>query len=196
MQRAGVVVRMVTGDNIHTARHIAKECGLFDEAQGHVALEVGGGWGDEACLGNIYRVDRLCRVCVHVRLLLCMVRHVLAWWATWTGQALDATHVETCHMRHGTATKQLKVNVMVFAWRAPPPPAQGPVFRTLPAAELMPLLPNLRVLARSSPEDKLTLVRLLKSQVRYRAVRMCAVPGSTYAAWGSTCAFHWPVAGM
>lgn len=113
---------MVTGDNIHTARHIAKECGLFDEAQGHVALEVGGGWGDEACLGNIYRVDRLCRVCVHVRLLLCMVRHVLAWWATWTGQALDATHVETCHMRHGTATKQLKVNVMVFAWRAPPPP--------------------------------------------------------------------------
>lgn len=32
-QKAGVVVRMVTGDNIHTARHISKECGLFDESQ-------------------------------------------------------------------------------------------------------------------------------------------------------------------
>lgn len=27
-QKAGVVVRMVTGDNIHTARHIARECGI------------------------------------------------------------------------------------------------------------------------------------------------------------------------
>lgn len=35
---------------------------------------------------------------------------------------------------------------------------EGPVFRTMPAAELVPLLPRLRVLARSSPEDKLTLV--------------------------------------
>eukprot|EP00197_Chlamydomonas_leiostraca_P002921 CAMPEP_0202857402 /NCGR_PEP_ID=MMETSP1391-20130828/353_1 /ASSEMBLY_ACC=CAM_ASM_000867 /TAXON_ID=1034604 /ORGANISM="Chlamydomonas leiostraca, Strain SAG 11-49" /LENGTH=1154 /DNA_ID=CAMNT_0049536193 /DNA_START=185 /DNA_END=3649 /DNA_ORIENTATION=- len=84
-QRAGVVVRMVTGDNIHTARHIARECGLFDEAQGHVALE-------------------------------------------------------------------------------------GPVFRTMPAAELMDMLPRLRVLARSSPEDKLTLVRLLKGQGEVVAV--------------------------
>lgn len=29
--RAGIVVRMVTGDNIHTARHIAKECGILSE---------------------------------------------------------------------------------------------------------------------------------------------------------------------
>lgn len=28
-QRAGIVVRMVTGDNIHTARHIARECGIL-----------------------------------------------------------------------------------------------------------------------------------------------------------------------
>ena len=36
-QRAGIRVRMVTGDNLHTARHIAKECGIFTE--GGVAIE-------------------------------------------------------------------------------------------------------------------------------------------------------------
>ena len=34
---AGILVRMVTGDNVHTARHIAKECGILTE--GGVALE-------------------------------------------------------------------------------------------------------------------------------------------------------------
>jgi P-type Ca2+ transporter type 2C len=36
-QRAGIMVRMVTGDNIHTARHIARECGILTD-QG-IALE-------------------------------------------------------------------------------------------------------------------------------------------------------------
>jgi len=36
-QRAGIVVRMVTGDNLHTARHIAAECGIL--AAGGLALE-------------------------------------------------------------------------------------------------------------------------------------------------------------
>lgn len=35
--RAGILVRMVTGDNIHTARHIAQECGILTE--GGLALE-------------------------------------------------------------------------------------------------------------------------------------------------------------
>lgn len=30
-KRAGIFVRMVTGDNIHTARHIARECGILSE---------------------------------------------------------------------------------------------------------------------------------------------------------------------
>ena len=34
---AGIVVRMVTGDNIHTAQHIARECGILTE--GGQALE-------------------------------------------------------------------------------------------------------------------------------------------------------------
>ena len=38
-KRAGITVRMVTGDNIHTARHIARECGILDEAQGHTCME-------------------------------------------------------------------------------------------------------------------------------------------------------------
>ena len=28
-KRAGITVRMVTGDNIHTAQHIAQECGIM-----------------------------------------------------------------------------------------------------------------------------------------------------------------------
>lgn len=36
-QKAGIMVRMVTGDNIHTARHIARECGILS-GQG-IALE-------------------------------------------------------------------------------------------------------------------------------------------------------------
>ncbi|PNH10333.1 Calcium-transporting ATPase PAT1 [Tetrabaena socialis] len=42
-KRAGITVRMVTGDNIHTAQHIARECGiLYDMGPGkpeHVAME-------------------------------------------------------------------------------------------------------------------------------------------------------------
>ena len=36
-KRAGIVVRMVTGDNIHTAKHIAAECGILSE--GGLAME-------------------------------------------------------------------------------------------------------------------------------------------------------------
>jgi len=36
-KRAGIVVRMVTGDNVHTAQHIARECGILTE--GGLALE-------------------------------------------------------------------------------------------------------------------------------------------------------------
>lgn len=76
-QDAGVVVRMVTGDNMVTARSIATECGIYDAAAGHAVME-------------------------------------------------------------------------------------GPRFRTLTDEQLDDVLPNLRVLARSSPEDKRILVKRLK----------------------------------
>jgi len=38
-QRAGVVVRMVTGDNILTGRAIARECGIYHPEQGGIAME-------------------------------------------------------------------------------------------------------------------------------------------------------------
>jgi P-type Ca2+ transporter type 2C len=77
-QRAGITVRMVTGDNINTAKHIARECGILTE--GGVALE-------------------------------------------------------------------------------------GPVFRKMSEDELQAMLPNLQVLARSSPKDKYLLVSCLPKYV-------------------------------
>ncbi|KAI8477413.1 MAG: hypothetical protein J3K34DRAFT_453016 [Monoraphidium minutum] len=82
-QNAGIRVRMVTGDNIHTARHIARECGIL------------------------------------------------------TGEGLSL---------------------------------EGPAFRAMPEDELAKVLPQLQVLARSSPEDKLTLVAALKKQGEVVAV--------------------------
>lgn len=35
---AGITVRMVTGDNIHTAQHIARECGILYDTE-HYAME-------------------------------------------------------------------------------------------------------------------------------------------------------------
>lgn len=76
-QRAGVFVRMVTGDNIVTGRAIAKECGIYTPADDGIAME-------------------------------------------------------------------------------------GPVFRRKSDEELKQLVPRLQVLARSSPNDKQLLVRILK----------------------------------
>ena len=80
--KAGINVRMVTGDNVHTAKHIAREC------------------------------------------------HILT----------DGTAME------------------------------GPVFRKMAADELHPQLPNLQVLARSSPEDKYVLVSHLQDMGEVVAV--------------------------
>jgi Ca2+-transporting ATPase len=76
-QRAGIVVRMVTGDNATTGRAIAKECGIYHPEDGGIAME-------------------------------------------------------------------------------------GPEFRRKSEQELKDLVPHLQVLARSSPEDKRTLVHTLK----------------------------------
>jgi len=38
-QDAGIMVRMVTGDNIETAKAIATECGIYTEAEGGLAVE-------------------------------------------------------------------------------------------------------------------------------------------------------------
>lgn len=80
--KAGITVRMVTGDNIHTAKHIAREC------------------------------------------------HILT-----DGDAME-----------------------------------GPTFRKMDAEQLAPLLPNLQVLARSTPEDKYILVSSLQNQGEVVAV--------------------------
>lgn len=47
---------------------------------------------------------------------------------------------------------------------------EGPVFRGMEESELIPMLPRLRILARSSPLDKLKLVQLLQKQGEVVAV--------------------------
>ena len=81
-QRAGITVRMVTGDNIHTAKHIARECGI---------------------------------------------------------------------LTRGTAI-------------------EGPDFRRMSEAEMIAMLPNLQVMARSAPKDKYILVQTLKKMGEVVAV--------------------------
>lgn len=39
MQRAGVTVRMVTGDNVATARSIAAKCGILNDKEEFLVLE-------------------------------------------------------------------------------------------------------------------------------------------------------------
>ena len=38
-QRAGITVRMITGDNINTARSIATKCGILKPGEDFLALE-------------------------------------------------------------------------------------------------------------------------------------------------------------
>lgn len=38
-QRAGITVRMVTGDNIDTAKAIGRQCGIYNEDSGGIAIE-------------------------------------------------------------------------------------------------------------------------------------------------------------
>ena len=38
-QRAGITVRMVTGDNINTARAIATKCGIIKPGDGYLVME-------------------------------------------------------------------------------------------------------------------------------------------------------------
>jgi len=38
-QRAGITVRMVTGDNVNTARSIATKCGIFKPGEDWLVLE-------------------------------------------------------------------------------------------------------------------------------------------------------------
>jgi hypothetical protein len=70
-QRAGINVRMVTGDNIHTARHIARDCGIYTD--GGVALE-GPAFRCVDCVVWLRVLHRVC-VCVAVRLYAC-VEHI------------------------------------------------------------------------------------------------------------------------
>jgi Ca2+-transporting ATPase len=93
---AGILVRMVTGDNISTAKHIARECGIYDPDIGGIAME-----------GPEFR----------------------------------------SLMRPAKNSDD---------------PMSGPEFRARITPRMLEILPNLQVLARSSPTDKHLLVSCLK----------------------------------
>jgi Ca2+-transporting ATPase len=61
-RRAGIEVKMITGDNEHTARAIGAEIGLLDRPDAVVATSGGfGTWGDDALKGQLPRLRILAR---------------------------------------------------------------------------------------------------------------------------------------
>ncbi|MEW5301157.1 MAG: hypothetical protein WDW36_004035 [Sanguina aurantia] len=125
-QRAGITVRMVTGDNIHTATHIARECGILPPPKQSRR--------DDSCSSSLLLYD-----------------------GTAAGrQRSDARD----------AAQDLEMGESSLGFLS----MEGPEFRAMPEAEALRMLPRLRVLARSSPEDKLMLVKLLKKSGEVVAV--------------------------
>ena len=111
-QRAGITVRMVTGDNINTARAIATKCGIIKPGDGYIVME-----GKDFNKAIKDANDRVSILILRLRLYR------------------NNTHIDESNIKRIISIFQVS------------------------QAKLDQIWPKLRVLARSQPIDKYTLVK-------------------------------------
>ena len=159
-QRAGIVVRMVTGDNPHTARHIAGECGIL--TKGGLALE-GPDFRSRPREELLALLPRL------------QVRRIGMLKAKNTTAHLEFGLEEHCQCACRCA---LRVLLVCTSWVQPSVKGCIHITHGMPAIGGLVLGHSLKsagmtcaqVLARSSPKDKYELVQLLKLEGQIVAV--------------------------
>ena len=133
-QESGIVVRMITGDNVDTARAIALKCGIISENDGWQRGKVMDGKEFNWRIRNDGQVSREVHVVIRggittvnsPPLIRCFLKHSFCFFSLFCA-SLSAFHFFCFH-------SQVKQQLFDQVW------------------------PRLRVLARSSPEDKHTLV--------------------------------------
>lgn len=160
---AGIEVKMVTGDNIETGEAIARECGIVGGDK--IDLNIIAEWEDE--------VDNIESPSGDII----------------SGEEAEENKYSKYIIKNHIIPKPKKISIML----TPNAPAkaieklpsylysnqdacvclEGPFFRTLPKDYLLCIAPFIRVLARSSPTDKHTLVTMLKKDLG----RVVAVTG-------------------
>jgi len=152
--RAGIFVRMVTGDNVHTARHIARECGILTEDG--IALE-GPAFRRMPEAELIPMLPRL-QVSHHAGLILATF-HCPCSSAPLVSITLDPLYAarEDRFLEHCSSS-----GTTHLPWKKAMDGEEGGVHALTVA--------HLQVLARSSPTDKFTLVQLLRKQGEVVAV--------------------------
>lgn len=158
---AGIEVKMVTGDNIETGEAIARECGIVGGER--IDLDMIAEWRDETGLMSP-QLDSF-------------------------DDDNEQNSLSRYFLKKHIIPKQKKMSIML----GPDTPKkvmdnlpsflisnqdaciclEGPFFRTLPKDYLICIAPFIRVLARSSPTDKHTLVTILKKDLG----RVVAVTG-------------------
>ena len=160
---AGIEVKMVTGDNIETGEAIARECGIVGGDK--IDLNIIAEWEDE--VDNIDSPS----------------------YATSPDDVTEEDKYSKYIIKSHIIPKPKKASIMLTP-DAPPKAIEklpsylysnqdacvcleGPFFRTLPKEYLLCIAPFIRVLARSSPTDKHTLVTMLKKDLG----RVVAVTG-------------------
>jgi hypothetical protein len=144
-KEAGIFVRMVTGDNIHTAKHIARECGILTGACIIVLVR----WlrlaGKETAGGGTWRVVN----CIGEGRRDCN-----------SDCSSEGNREGSIGRRRGVRQRQAHMARVPTSTHSPThlPPArpvtaedgialEGPVFRAMSEEELLPLLPRLQVCA-------------------------------------------------
>ena len=151
---AGIRVRMCTGDNIRTARFIARECGILPG------------------IDSLPAAEQRAIVEAELRPVVEVVDEIESAGAGPVVVEMDISNPEALAKRMGVDPEQMNQGAAELPLSERPATAmldrdgllamEGREFRALTFAERVRIVPYLAVLGRSSPTDKLLLVNTLK----------------------------------